>query len=81
MKVLGVIVNIFLPGVGTLIVGKIGAGIIQIILYILGLIFIFTGVGSIIGLPVCFIVWIWSIISAATAKDQPVQVIVVKEKS
>ena len=74
MKVLGVIVNIFIPGIGTMIVGRIGQGIVQLILYILGLIFSFTIVGAVIGVPLCIGVWIWAIVSAATANPKPMQV-------
>ncbi len=77
MKVLGVIVNIFLPGIGTLIVGKIGQGIAQIVLYVVGLVFSFTVVGAVIGVPLCIAVWIWAIVSAATANPKPIQVEVI----
>ena len=63
MKLIGIIINIFFPGVGTLIVGKIGTGIIQIILSIIAGVLIFTGLLSIIGMPLLLIVWIWSLIS------------------
>lgn len=76
MKALAVIVNVFLPGVGTLIVGKIGSGIFQIILYLVGLTVSLTGVGVIVGLPIMLAVWIWAIVSAATANPEPVRVVV-----
>jgi TM2 domain-containing membrane protein YozV len=79
MKVLGVIVNIFIPGIGSLIVGKIGTGILQFILYCFGVILTITAIGAIIGVPLCIIVWIWSIVTAVKAEDKPVQVVVVKE--
>lgn len=47
MKVIGIIVNIFFPGIGTLIVGKIGQGIAQLLLFILGVILNFTVILSI----------------------------------
>lgn len=70
MKVIGIIVNIFFPGVGTLIVGKIGEGIAQIILTIVGVILTFTVVFSIIGIPLCTAMWVWSLVSAATARPK-----------
>jgi hypothetical protein len=33
----GIIINIFFPAIGTLVVGKIGQGIIQLILFIIGI--------------------------------------------
>jgi hypothetical protein len=51
MNVLGIIVNIFLPGVGTLIVGKIPQGIIQIILFIVAVFLNITVIFAILGIP------------------------------
>ncbi len=73
MKVAGIIVNIFLPGIGTLIVGKIIQGIIQTVLVFIAILLTLTGIGAIFGIPIYFIVWIWAIISAATAIDRPSQ--------
>jgi TM2 domain-containing membrane protein YozV len=66
MKVVGIVVNVFFPGIGTLIVGKIGEGIIQIVLMIVALVLNFTVILSIVGIPLAFIVWVWSLVSAAT---------------
>ena len=74
MKALGVIVNIFLPGIGTLIVGKVGQCIAQLLLYVLGVIINFTVVGMVIGIPLCVAVWIWAIASAASSNPRPMQV-------
>jgi len=62
MKIIAFIINIFLPGVGTLLVGKIGTGIVQIAV---------TMVGWLIGGPLYFIVWLWALISVATAQVPP----------
>lgn len=59
-----------------MIVGKIFTGLVQLITYGIGLIFSFTGVGIVIGGPIMFVVWVWAIVSAATAKEKPVEVIV-----
>jgi TM2 domain-containing membrane protein YozV len=68
MKVVGILVNLFFPGIGTLIVGKIGQGITQLVLYIIGLVMIFTVIFSIFGIPLCLSMWVWSLVSAATAR-------------
>lgn len=81
MKIVAIVINIFFPGIGTLIVGKWGQGITQIILGIIAAIFIFTGIGAIIGGPLAFIVWIWAIVSAANSQPEPIKVIVVHQKS
>jgi TM2 domain-containing membrane protein YozV len=81
MKIIAILINIFLlPGVGTLIVGKTGQGIAQIVLFILAIILIFTVLGAIIGIPLAFGVWIWGIISAATANPQPMQVEIIDRR-
>ncbi|HAX80445.1 MAG TPA: hypothetical protein DCY88_32565 [Cyanobacteria bacterium UBA11372] len=73
MKVAAIIINIFFPGIGTLIVGKVIQGIIQLILIFVAVLLTLTGIGVILGIPIYFIVWIWAIISAATAVDRPSQ--------
>ena len=77
MKAIGIIVNIFFPGVGTLIVGKIGTGITQIVLSIIAGVLIFTGILSIVGVPLLIGVWIWSLVSVAGSKAT--ETIIVKE--
>jgi TM2 domain-containing membrane protein YozV len=67
-NVIGIIVNIFFPGVGTLIVGKIGEGVTQIILTIVGVVLTITVVFAIFGIPLCTAMWVWSLVSAATAR-------------
>jgi len=77
MKALAIIVNIFIPGIGTLIVGKTGQGVAQFILFVLAVVLNFTLVGAIIGVPLAIGIWIWAIVSAASANPQPVRVEIV----
>ena len=63
MNVLAILANVVFPGVGTLIVGKTGSGIIQLILYSVGLLLTFTFIGAIVGVPLCIGVWIWGLVS------------------
>jgi len=77
MKIIAIIINIFFPGVGTLIVGKIGTGVIQIILTIIAAFLSFTGFLSIIGIPLGIGVWIWALVSVAGSNAS--ETIVVKE--
>ena len=81
MKVLAVIVNIFFPGIGTLLVEKWAQAIAQIVLGIVAAILVFTGIGIVLGGPLGFIVWVWAIVSAATSQPEPVQVVVVQQKT
>ena len=71
MKTIAFIISIFLPGVGTLLVGKIGTGIVQILLSLLAHFLIWTAIGAIIGIPLAVIVWIWALVSVATAQMPP----------
>ena len=63
-----------------MVVGKIGTGIVQLILYALGWLFILTGIGIIIGAPICFIVWIWSMVSAGSARQEPQVIYIERER-
>ena len=76
MKVLAVIVNLFFPGIGTLIVKKWFQAAAQILLGGIAAVLTFTGVGIVIGAPLAFIVWIWAIVSAVTAEPEHPQTII-----
>ncbi len=77
MKILAIIINIFFPGIGTMIVGKIGTGIAQLILYIIGFGLSATGVLAIVGIPLAIGVWIWSLVSVA--KSDAENTVVIRE--
>jgi TM2 domain-containing membrane protein YozV len=77
MKALAIVTNIFIPGVGTLIVGKVGQGVAQILLYGLGIVLSFTVIGAIVGIPLVIGIWIWGIVVAANSDSKPVQVEVI----
>jgi len=77
MKVIAIIINIFFPGVGTLIVGKIGTGVIQLVLSIIAAVMIATGLLSIVGIPLAVGVWIWALVSVAGSNAS--ETIIVKE--
>lgn len=75
MKIVAIIVNFFIPGIGSLIIGKVGTGIAQLVIYGLGVLFTLTVIGVIIGGPMMLAAWIWGLITAATYEEQPAQVI------
>ncbi|WP_439588029.1 hypothetical protein [Hydrogenophaga sp.] len=77
MKALSIILNVFFPGVGSLVIGKVGQGITQIILYFIGVLFCFTLVGAIVGIPLMIGVWIWGLVTVTSAPALPVEVVVV----
>jgi TM2 domain-containing membrane protein YozV len=61
--VLGLIVNLALPGLGTIIAGKYDIGTIQLVLSLVGCFFTMTFIGAIIGLPLYLAMWIWALIT------------------
>jgi TM2 domain-containing membrane protein YozV len=79
MKAVAIIVNLFFPGVGTMIVGKVGQGVAQIILGITGAFLTFTGILSIIGVPMVIIAVIWSLVTVANS--QTTEPIIVKQET
>jgi hypothetical protein len=80
MRAVGVVVNLFFPGIGTIIVGKVVSGVIQFLLYAVAVALIATGIGALFGVPLAIVVWIWAVVSAATAEDKPL-VVVVRDKT
>jgi TM2 domain-containing membrane protein YozV len=79
MQGVAVLINFFLPGVGSFFVGQIGQGIAQMLIWWVGLIICFSVVGIIIGLPMMGAAWLWAIIGAATSNPKPLQVNVVRQ--
>lgn len=76
MKGLALILNILLPGVGSMVIGKVMQGLLQISLWGLGgLITIGTlGFGVVIGAPLMIGAWIWAIVTAAGGPNQTINV-------
>ena len=66
-KGIAIICNVFFPGIGTLVLGKIGEGITQIVLYVIAIVLTITVVLSFIGIPLMVGVWIWGIVTAVTS--------------
>jgi len=57
----GLVVNLILPGLGTIIRGKYDKGTLQIILALAGLLFSITFAGVIIGMPLFAAMWLWAL--------------------
>lgn len=67
MAIAALIINFFVPGVGTLMLGKIIQGVIQLIMMLVGIVLNFTIIGAVVGIPLCFIAWVWSLVNAGTS--------------
>lgn len=79
MRALAIILNVFIPGVGSFVVGAVGQGIGQLVIYGIGaLLTIGTlGIGGIIGIPMMLGAWIWGLVTAIGSNPQPIQVNIV----
>ena len=69
MKAIAVITNFFIPGLGSLVIGKLFQGLMQLLLCGLAAILNFTVVGMIVGIPLWGIAWLWGMITAATYSE------------
>ena len=64
MNGLALVLNFFVPGVGSIVMGKAGQGITQILLFGFGLLLTLTAILSIFGLPMMLGAWIWGLVTA-----------------
>lgn len=69
---LAILVNLFLPGIGSLMAGKTIAGVIQIIISVFCLIFVIgtAGLGLVIFGPIEFLNWLWAVVTTVMALDR-----------
>ncbi|WP_420560166.1 hypothetical protein [Tepidicaulis sp.] len=70
MKTAAIIISIFLPGAGSLLMGKIVAGLIQLALAFTALLLNLTGIGILIGGPIGFVAWVWGLVTVARAEPK-----------
>lgn len=59
-KIVGLIVNLFFPGIGTIIAKKTAVGIAQLIIAIIAIPLCFL----LIGIPLLIIVWLWAVVGS-----------------
>jgi TM2 domain-containing membrane protein YozV len=60
----GLVVNaVLLPGLGSLISGKVAPGVVQLVMFMIGLPLCF----ALVGLPIVATAWIWGLITGFTA--------------
>mgnify|MGYP001561444223 CR=1 FL=1 len=64
LAIVALLLNILiLPGLGSLIAGRIRSGVIQVFLAVLGFLLSVTLIGAVIGVPMIVIAWIWALIT------------------
>ncbi len=56
--IVGLLVNLVIPGIGTIIWGESNTGVIQLVLYLVGVVLSFL----VIGFPLIAGVWIWALV-------------------
>lgn len=71
MKVLGLIVNLFIPGIGSFFFAKYVQAIFQFIVWFIGVLLTFTGIFAIVGIPISLIAWGWALATSITALSAP----------
>lgn len=79
MKALSIVLNVFFPGVGTIVAGKAGIGIAQLLLWLFGLAMWITVIGVIVGAPLMLAAWIWGLVTTASMNEAPQVVHVVHQ--
>jgi TM2 domain-containing membrane protein YozV len=57
------ILNIIIPGAGTLVAGMTNIGILQLLLYGVGAFMVMSFYGAIVGIPLVIIVWVWALVT------------------
>ena len=70
MWIVALVINIFLPGVGSLFVGRILQALAQMFLAICGTLLSILGPLVILGAPIGFIAWVWAIWTAIDARPR-----------
>jgi len=63
---MGLVLNLVMPGVGSIVAGKTAEGIAQLVLFIIGLPLCFL----IIGVPLCVTVWAWALATGIRAVNE-----------
>ena len=58
------IVNLLIPGLGSLLGGLGLVAVVQLLLFFLSLVLAFTLVGLLLALPLFLISWIWALVSS-----------------
>jgi len=59
--VVALLLNLFvLPGLGTLIAGRVVSGVLQIVLMVVGGVLSFI----LVGIPIVVVAWVWALVSS-----------------
>ena len=64
IAIVALLLNLLIwPGLGSLIASRIGVGLAQGFLFLLGVILIVTVLGMIVGIPLVIAMWVWGLVT------------------
>jgi TM2 domain-containing membrane protein YozV len=64
-KIVGFIINIFIPGLGTLFVKRYIRALIQLTLFAIAIFLYISVLGAIFGMMIWLTTWVWSLVTVA----------------
>ncbi len=71
MKVIGLIINLIFPGIGSFFFGKYVQAIFQFIVWVIGFLLTITGLFAVIGIPIILVAWGWALATSITGLSAP----------
>lgn len=73
LAIVGLVLNVaILPGLGSLVAGKIKTGVLQLVFLLIGFLLTLTVIGAILGIPLMIAVWVWGIVTGVKAIQESV---------
>lgn len=71
MKLVGIFVNIIVPGIGSIIIGRWLQGITQLVLILSSITLFFMSFGFVgpLIVPTIVVTWFWALLTAATYEE------------
>ena len=70
MWIIALVINFFLPGVGSLFVGRVPQAVAQMFIAVCGVLLSALGPFIVLGAPLGFIAWVWAIWTAIDARPR-----------
>lgn len=80
MNIVAVLLNFFLPGFGSFFVGRGGAGVAQLLIFLIGVFFVVTFFLLPFGVLLMTVAWLWGLFTAATAHNDPQKIVIVNNE-
>jgi len=71
MKIIAIIANVIIPGIGSMLVGQFTRGIAQLVLFAIGVLLTLGGSMALVGIALSIIALIWSLHTVFRAYNAP----------